>query len=73
MAHGLIFGQVFINAAKGIPTAQPIKNANERRQGQEAKGSYSEVYIIHLPNIVCQSSINPTAIRVVGRYLCPDN
>jgi hypothetical protein len=30
MAHGLIFGQVFINAAKGIPTAQPIKNANER-------------------------------------------
>jgi hypothetical protein len=30
MAHGLIFGQVFINAANGIPTAQPIKNANER-------------------------------------------
>jgi hypothetical protein len=25
LAHGLIFGQVFINAAKGIPTAQPSK------------------------------------------------
>jgi hypothetical protein len=42
LAHGLIFGQVFFNAAKGsIPTAQPskmLKNAYK----------HSEVYIVFI-------------------------
>jgi hypothetical protein len=64
LAHGLIFGQVFFNAAKGsIPTAQPIKNANECIQ------AFRGLHGIHLTNIVRQSSINPTAIRVVVKYL----
>ena len=49
----------------GIPTAQPIKNAY-KVQTNISPWAYIQRFTIFIwPNIICQSSVNPTIIRVV--------